>query len=285
MTVTKTTALLAEDVGVSIKDTVLLRNVSLSIDEGSWMSIIGPNGAGKSTLLRALAGSVKPEGRIDIFGQDVQKISGRERAKLVSWVPQTPTIPQGMNVLDYVLLGRTPHLSPLAVPSASDVEIAQDILAELDLSEMSARTVETLSGGERQRAVIGRALVQEAPILLLDEPTSALDLGHQQEVLRLLDRLRQNSRRTIITTMHDLTLAGQFADQLILLADGGVVAEGSAVSVLTEEHISTYYGAEVHVNRQGNSVLVVPRIDQADSVPFPERAPHSPTNPENSHGN
>ncbi|MDW3177883.1 MAG: ABC transporter ATP-binding protein [Acidimicrobiia bacterium] len=285
MTVTKTTALLAEDVGVSIKDTVLLRNVSLSIDEGSWMSIIGPNGAGKSTLLRALAGSVKPEGRIDIFGQDVQKISGRERAKLVSWVPQTPTIPQGMNVLDYVLLGRTPHLSPLAVPSTADVEIAQNILAELDLSEMSGRTVETLSGGERQRAVIGRALVQEAPILLLDEPTSALDLGHQQEVLRLLDRLRQNSRRTIITTMHDLTLAGQFADQLILLADGGVVAEGSAVSVLTEKHISAYYGAEVHVNRQGNSVLVVPRIDQADSAPFPERAPHSPTNPENSHGN
>ncbi len=285
MTATETTALRARDVGVSIKDAVLLRDVSLSIDEGSWMSIIGPNGAGKSTLLRALAGSVKPQGRIDIFGQDLEKMSGRERARLVSWVPQTPTIPQGMNVLDYVLLGRTPHLSTLAVPSTSDVEIAQNVLAELDLSDMSARTVETLSGGERQRTVIGRALVQEAPILLLDEPTSALDLGHQQEVLRLLDRLRQNSQRTIITTMHDLTLAGQFADHLILLADGGIAAEGSADSVLTEEHISTYYGADVQVNRQGNSVLVVPRIDQADSEPFPERASHQPTNPENSHGN
>lgn len=285
MTATNTNALRAHDVGVSIKDAVLLEGVSLSIDEGAWMSIIGPNGAGKSTLLRALAGSVKPRGMIEIFGQDLQKMSGRERARLVSWVPQTPTIPQGMNVLDYLLLGRTPHLSPLAVPSTSDVEIARRILAELDLSEMSARTVETLSGGERQRAVIGRALVQEAPILLLDEPTSALDLGHQQEVLRLLDRLRQDSQRTIITTMHDLTLAGQFADQLILLADGGIVAEGSAVDVLTEEHISTHYGAEVQVNHQGNSVLVVPRIDRADSAPFPERAPHQMTNPENPHGN
>ncbi len=285
MTATKTNALRAHDVGVSIKETVLLEGVSLSIDEGSWMSIIGPNGSGKSTLLRALAGSVKAQGIIEIFGRELHTMSGRERAKLVSWVPQTPTIPQGMHVLDYVLLGRTPHLSPLAVPSASDVEIARRVLDELDLSDMSARTVETLSGGERQRAVIGRALVQEAPILLLDEPTSALDLGHQQEVLRLLDRLRQNSQRTIITTMHDLTLAGQFAEHLILLANGRIVAEGSAVDVLTEQHISEHYGAAVQVSHHDNSVLVVPRIDQADSARFPERAPNHTTALEGNHGN
>ena len=266
MTIKPTPALSAHNLGVSIKDTTLLDHVSFSIEQGSWISIIGPNGAGKSTLLRALSGSIKASGNAKIFGRDINTMSGRERAQLVSWVPQTPTIPPGMHVLDYVLLGRTPHMSMLAVPSAADVDISHKVLEELDLADLAARTVETLSGGERQRAVIGRALAQQAPILLLDEPTSALDLGHQQEVLQLLDSLRQHSNRTIVTTMHDLTLAGQFADGLILLANGGIVAQGSATDVLTEQHIAEHYRANVEVRRHGTSVLVIPRTNRPDSA-------------------
>jgi iron complex transport system ATP-binding protein len=259
------TVVRATGVSVAVKGYVLLDDVSLIADEGSWLSIIGPNGAGKSTLLRALAGGGVTAGKIEMFDRDLDGISQRQRAQLVSWVPQSPIIPTGMSVLDYVLLGRTPHLHPLANVSSSDVEIAQRILDDLDLSSLAARTVETLSGGERQRAIIGRALAQEAPILLLDEPTTALDLGHQQDVLRLLDRLRLSAKRTIISTMHDLTLAGQFADRLILLSGGTIAAEGSAVDVLTEQNITDHYRADVEVTRRGQSVLVVPRIDPQES--------------------
>lgn len=269
------TALRATRVSVEIKGHALLDGVSLTAEEGSWLSIIGPNGAGKSTLLRALAGGGSPSGQIEVFDRDLKEISQRQRAQLVSWVPQTPIIPAGMSVLDYVLLGRTPHLHPLANISSSHVEVARRILEDLDLSSLAGRTVETLSGGERQRAIIGRALAQEAPILLLDEPTTALDLGHQQEVLRLLDRLRRSAKRTIISTMHDLTLAGQFADRLVMLSGGSIVAEGSAVDVLTEQHITDHYRADVEVTRQGDFVLVVPRI-------YPQE---SRSTEESSHGN
>ncbi|MFT7475717.1 MAG: iron complex transport system ATP-binding protein, partial [Verrucomicrobiales bacterium] len=181
--------------------------------------------------------------------------------------PQTPTIPIGMAVLDYVLLGRTPHLHSLASPSQADVQLAHDVIHDLDLADLVTRSVETLSGGERQRVVIGRALAQEAPIILLDEPTTALDLGHQQDVLRLLDRLRRTHRRTIISTMHDLTMAGQHADRLILLAGGSIVAEGSPIEVLTAANIATHYRASVDVTHRDGAVLVVPHIDRPDSYP------------------
>lgn len=264
------TALRAVDLGVTVKGAVLLDGVNLSVDQGEWLSIIGPNGAGKSTLLRALAGKHPSRGSVTVLDDATADLSARERARRISWVPQTPVIPPGMTVLDYVLLGRTPHLHPLAGFRSSDIASVESIIDELDLTPFTRRTVETLSGGERQRAVIARALAQEAPVLLLDEPTTALDLGHQQDVLRLLDRLRLDGDRTIITTMHDLTLAGQFADRLVLLAGGSIVSEGSAQTVLTEANISKHYRADVEISHRGHSVLVVPRINPSDSHPTEE---------------
>ena len=253
-------ALTATNLGVQVNGTQLLDNISLDVDRGAWLSIIGPNGAGKSTLLRALSGVLRSSGCVQIDGSAIGETKPRARAKLVSWVPQAPTIPAGMTVVDYVLLGRTPHLHPLASPSSRDLQLVREVLTDLDLNALASRTVETLSGGERQRTVIGRALAQDAPILLLDEPTTSLDLGHQQEVLRLLDRLRADHKRTIITTMHDLTLAGQFADRLVLMAEGAIVAEGSALDVLTEDNISRHYRADVEVTYRHDAVLVFPRI-------------------------
>ena len=263
-------ALIARDVRVRIKKAELLSGVSIDVQPGEWLSVIGPNGAGKSTLLRVLAGVLTCTGAVEISGTTLQSIPPRERARLVSWVPQTPTVPTGMSVLDYVLLGRTPHLSPLSAPSRNDIAIAGNIIDELDLALLASRSIETLSGGELQRVAIGRALVQDTPIILLDEPTSALDLGHQQDVLRLLDRLRRDGERTIISTMHDLTLAGWFADRLVMLAEGRIVAEGSAISVLTPEHIEKHYRAAVTVTNVDGAVLVAPRIDP----------PHSSSNKE-----
>jgi iron complex transport system ATP-binding protein len=259
------TALSAHDIGVTIDKATLLVGVTLDVASGEWLSIIGPNGAGKSTLLRVLSGALSSTGSVEIDGQQLMDLKPKERSKLVSWVPQTPTIPIGMSVLDYVLLGRTPHLHPLASPSRADVQLAHDVIDDLDLADLVTRAVETLSGGERQRVVIGRALAQDAPIILLDEPTTALDLGHQQDVLRLLDRLRRTHERTIISTMHDLTMAGQFADRLILLAGGSIVAEGRPIDVLTAENIAEHYRASVDVTHRDGAVLVVPHIDRPDS--------------------
>ncbi len=256
-------ALSLRGVGVSVKGARLLSDVDLEISQGEWLSIVGPNGAGKSTLLRAIAGVVGSVGSIELGGQSVAAMSVRDRARRVSWVPQTPIVPPGITVFDYVLLGRTPHLHPLAREGRRDHEIVTEVLDELDLGRLAGRMVETLSGGELQRAVIGRALAQQAPVILLDEPTSALDLGHQQEVLSLLERLRQSGERTIVTTMHDLTLAGAFADRLVMLACGEIVVEGRAADVLTEDNLQKFYGARVRVSREHGQVLVTPKLDVA----------------------
>lgn len=266
MSTITSTAVSVRNASVQIKKATLLDDISIDIASGEWLSIIGPNGAGKSTLLRTIAGVQQCSGAIEIDGQAIGALSPRDRAALVSWVPQTPTIPAGMNVLDYVLLGRTPHLNQLSSPGASDIALANDVIEELDLTSFSGRLVDTLSGGERQRVVIGRALVQEAPVILLDEPTSALDLGHQQEVLQLLDRLRSTGGRTIISTMHDLTLAGQFADRLVMIAGGEIVAMGTGPEVLTADHIEKHYRAEVNITNVDGAVLVVPRIHRSHST-------------------
>lgn len=254
-----TTVLACRNLCVDIDGTTIVHGVDLTIAAGEWVSIVGPNGAGKSTLLRALVGAVGCDGEIDINGTATNALSRRERAQGIAWVAQTPEIPAGMRVIDYALLGRTPWLSPLGRESAADVSLTHDLLAELDLTELADRTVESLSGGERQRVLLARALVQQSSIVLLDEPTTALDLGHQQDVLDLLHDLRRDNELTIVSTMHDLTLAGQYADRLVLLAEGEVQAIGSAEHVLTVDNIKRHYGAEVEIiTTDDGRRLVVP---------------------------
>ncbi len=257
-------ALSASKLSFAVKDATLLDEVSFDVAPGEWLSIIGPNGAGKSTLLRSIAGAANARGSVEVLGETLNDLPPKERATRVAWVPQTPTVPAGMSVIDYVLLGRTPYLHPLASPSKQDAIDAHGVLEELSLEPLGARTVETLSGGERQRVVIARALVQDTPIILLDEPTSALDLGHQQEVLLLLDRLRSTGERTIISTMHDLTLAGYFADRVMLLSKGTVASIGSPTMVLTQTNIAEHYGADVTIANVDGTVVVSPTISRPD---------------------
>ncbi|NUS72327.1 MAG: ABC transporter ATP-binding protein [Corynebacteriales bacterium] len=220
----------------------------MTAESGQWLAIIGPNGAGKSTFLRALAGTVKFSGSLTVSGQDIQALHPRERAKLIAYAPQTPILPDDMAVMDYLLLGRTPHLGYLGQESAADRRIAAEVAARLDLSTLLRRPVGSLSGGERQRAILARALTQQAGVLLLDEPTTALDLGHQQQVLELVDELRQERGLTVVSTLHDLTLAGQYAHQLALLVDGRIVTVGDPAEVLTAQTIAEHYAATVHVS-------------------------------------
>ncbi|HVF19218.1 MAG TPA: ABC transporter ATP-binding protein [Mycobacteriales bacterium] len=251
-------------VSVALGRRPVLDDVSLAVASGEWVTVVGPNGAGKSTLLRYVAGLARGTGSLEIDGRPAESLRHRERARLVALVPQTPVVPDGIRVLDYVLLGRTPYVGALQSESAADLAVARKSLERLDLDGFGSRVVTTLSGGERQRVLLARALTQQAPVLLLDEPTTALDVGHQQQVLELVDTLRQRHGLTVVTTMHDLTLAGQYADRVVLLDGGRVAVSGPASEVLTEENLRRHYGAHVQVVRHETGVAVLPLRPAAD---------------------
>ena len=221
--------------------------VSFSVDHGDWVTLIGPNGAGKTSLMRAIAGLVGHRGEIRLAGDPLRSLRRRAASRRVALVPQSPLMPAGMRVEEYVLLGRTPYVSYVGSEGRDDLAAASSAMARLDLIELAGRQLGTLSGGERQRAVLARALAQDAPLLLLDEPTSALDAGRQQEALELIDELRLDAGLTVVAAMHDLTLAGLYAPKLLLLSGGRVVAEGAAAEVLTEPLIAEHYGAKVRI--------------------------------------
>ena len=246
-------------VTVHLGGQAVVAGVDASVSEGEWLALIGPNGAGKTTLLRAIAGLVPFAGEIELGGRPSESLSRAERSRLIAVVPQDPAVPVWMTVGEYVLLGRTPHLGPLAKEGAVDREAAAAALARLELLELAERRLGTLSGGEKQRAVVARALAQEAPIVLLDEPTAALDIGHQQQALDLLDALRSESGLTLVAAMHDLTLAAQYADRMLLLDAGRVALDGAPRDVLTEEAIARHYGAAIDVVPVDGRLAVVPR--------------------------
>jgi len=253
-----TPVLRAVGITVNYGASKVLDGIDITVDTGGWITIVGPNGAGKTSLLRAIVGGVACSGRVELGGSS--DLSVRDRSRLVALVPQIPVIPPGLKVVDYVMLGRTPHRGMFTAESRHDRSVVGDVVSRLDLVRFADREVASLSGGERQRVVLARAIAQEADLLLLDEPTSALDLGHQQEVLELVDELRQESGMAVLATQHDLTLAGRYGDQMAMIANGRIVASGIASEVLTEANISEHFGAKVMVINDDAGPIVVPVV-------------------------
>ena len=251
------TALLLDGVSVTLDGAQILVDIGFEVTVGEWVALLGPNGAGKSTTLRAIAGLVPYSGRVEVAGADVSSLRRRDVALRVAFLPQVPNLPPQATVHEYVLLGRTPHLAYLASEGQEDHDAVDAALERLDLVRLARRRLGSLSGGERQRATLARALAQEASVLLLDEPTSALDVGRQQQALEIVDELRADGELTVVTAMHDLTLAGQYADRLLLMDRGRVVAGGAAGDVLTRALISEHYGADVRVVGEPETGLVV----------------------------
>ena len=254
------TSLAFVDVSVKYGSSVAVQGFTDTVRPGEWLCLIGPNGAGKSSLLRSAAGLVKHEGGILVDGSPLHLRTSRRRAALVAHVPQSPSMPEDMTAAEYVLLGRNPYVGYFGNESKHDRMMVARVIERLDLEEFAERRLGTLSGGERQRLVIARALAQEAPIMLLDEPTSALDIGHQQQALELVDSLRREHGFTVVSAMHDLTLAGLYSDRLALLHQGHCVAAGPADQVLKAETLSEFYGVSVTVHHEPDgTVVVVPR--------------------------
>lgn len=252
------TALSVVSLRVAYNGTEVLRGVDLEVERGGWLGLVGPNGPGKTTFIKAILGTVLADGTIEIEGRDVHSMGSAERSRSIAAVAQRPNLPLDMTVFDYVLLGRTPHISYFGVEGRSDLEVVVEVLERLDLGSLSFRALGSLSGGESQRVTLARALAQRAPILLLDEPTSALDVGHQQQVLELVDELRREQALTVVSALHDLTLAAQFCDRLVMLGAGIVEAAGVPREVLTSEHIANLYGAAVRIIEIDDGIAVVP---------------------------
>jgi iron complex transport system ATP-binding protein len=241
-----------DNVSVSYGGHHVLGPITLSVGAGEWLGLIGPNGAGKSTLIKTAIGIAPYTGSVSL-GLGVVR-----RGVDVAWMPQRPHLPDDMGVADYVMLGRTPHLGILGAETRNDVETVMGALERLDLRGLARRPLGTLSGGEAQRAVLARALAQQAPVLLLDEPTASLDVGHAVEVLDLIDELRHQNGLTVVTAAHDLTLAGRYADRLVLVSGGRIVAEGTPDEVLREGTLRANYGAGIRVIEDRDGPIVVP---------------------------
>jgi iron complex transport system ATP-binding protein len=261
-------ALAVRNLSVVIGGRTLLDHVDLQVGTGQWLGVIGPNGAGKSTLLRAVSGLVAHQGEVSVSG------GGRPKPTDVALMPQAPTLPPGMSVVEYVMLGRTAHLRWLQQETRADRAVVIDVLRRLELVGFVDRNVDTLSGGEAQRVVVARALAQESPVLLLDEPTSELDIGHQVEVLELVDELRRRDGLTVVAAMHDLGAAAAYADRLLLLRRGSVLRLDEPAQVLQPDLLSEVYGTPLEVHRMEARYVVLPAGRGAG--PPPPRADSSP---------
>jgi iron complex transport system ATP-binding protein len=243
-----------DHVDISFNSTRVLRGISLEVREGEYLGIVGPNGSGKSTLLRAMSGVLVPaSGSVMLDGREVSGIAGREFARLVAVVPQESPVAFDYTVLEVVLMGRSPRLGRFEVEGRSDFDAALHALARTNLLHLADRRIGELSGGERQRTMIARALAQEAGVLLLDEPTAHLDINYQVEIMHLARRENAENGKTVVVVLHDLNLAAEFCDRLIMLRDGELFASGPPEDVITSENVRDAYGAAVWVRRHPTS--------------------------------
>jgi len=229
---------------------LVLEDISLSVNQGEILAVIGPNGVGKSTLIRAISGILSPcSGRVVLDGHDVRRLSAMQRARYLAVVPQARELPGAYSIYETVMMGRTPYLNWLGRAGKEDHAQVNLALERTQTITMSGRRVGELSGGEQQRVLLARALAQNAPILLLDEPTTHLDLEHQSVLLNLVRKLADEKNLAVLLVLHDLNLAGLYADRVALMVDGRLRTTGTPDEVLTSENLSRVYHVPVNVIR------------------------------------
>ncbi len=251
----------AEGVRLSYDDRTIIDGLSLSVPDGKVTVIVGPNACGKSTLLRALARLLRPSsGHVILDGEQIHRLPTKEVARRLGLLPQTPIAPEGILVVDLVARGRTPHQKLFQQWSESDERAVRSALEATSSMELAGRSVDELSGGQRQRVWIALTLAQETDLLLLDEPTTFLDIAHQIDVLDLVERLNREQQRTVVLVLHDLNLACRYADHIVAMRDGEIVAEGAPVEVVTADLVRDVFGLDCVVidDPVSHTPLVVP---------------------------
>ncbi len=241
----------------------IIKGISFEVERGGFLGIIGPNGSGKSTLLRLMTRALGLQRGMVLFGgMDIARMSLKELCKNIAFVPQETMISFSFTVWEIALMGRIPHLKRLQLETKPDFEITKSSLSLTDSLQLKEKNIDQLSAGERQRVIIAKALTQEPVLLFLDEPTSHLDIGHQIQILDLLKRLNRKRNLTIVMVMHDLNLASEYCNGLILLNDGSIFKEGSPQEVLTYQNIEAVYKTVVVVDK--NPISSKPHV-----IPIP----------------
>jgi iron complex transport system ATP-binding protein len=237
-----------ENVSLGYDHRPILHDVSIKARAGQILGLVGPNGSGKSTLIKGITRVIDLfSGRVLIDGRDIRTIRQNELARLVATVPQSPVLPAAFTAFELVLMGRTPHLGLLRYEGGRDLAIAWRAMEATNTQSFGERRVSELSGGERQRLVIARAMTQQPKAMLLDEPTANMDINHQVEILNLVKGLCLKQNLTVVIALHDLNLAAQYCDRLVMLNGGTVYIEGTPLDILTAPNIRKVYGAEVYV--------------------------------------
>lgn len=258
-----------ENVTVGLGGRDVVQEVSVSVEPGHLVGLVGPNGSGKSTLLRALYRAVVPKtGTVRVGGTDVRALSGRQAARTVSVMLQDQPTDFDLSVEETVLLGRAPHHATFGRDTAEDVRIVDEAMARTEITELADRMVATLSGGQRQRVMLARALAQQTPVMVLDEPSNHLDISHQHELMSTVRGLGD----TVIAALHDLNLATQYCDSVVVLAAGRVVAAGPPAEVFTPDLIRSTFGVDARILGDADEpVFAFRRLD-----PISAPADHAP---------
>jgi iron complex transport system ATP-binding protein len=236
----------------------VLSGISLDVLSGEVLGIVGPNGCGKSTLIKGIT-RVIPLAGGDIFIDDksLLTLSQNEIARHVAVVPQSASLPEAFTAFEIVLMGRTPHMGFLQYEGQKDIDIAVKAMKLTDTFDLAERRAGELSGGEKQRLTIARALAQQPRIILLDEPTSHLDINYQIETLELISGLTKKDGMAVLAALHDLNLAAQYCDRIIMLDNGKIFAEGTAEEVVTAINVKQVYGADVYISQHPVNKLPV----------------------------
>lgn len=240
--------LAAQNLRVGYGETPVIDGLDVAVHDRQITTVIGPNGCGKSTLLRSLARLLRPKaGAVLLDGHDIATLPTKKVAQTLGLLPQSPTAPAGLTVLELVSRGRHPHQSWYRQWSAADEQAVRRALELTDITDLIDRPVDALSGGQRQRVWIAMTLAQETDLLLLDEPTTFLDLAHAIDVLDLVEDLRTTHGKTVVMVLHDLNLAARYSDRLVVMRGGAVLAEGPPDEVITPEILDDAFGLRAHV--------------------------------------
>jgi iron complex transport system ATP-binding protein len=259
-------ALNVEDLSFAYHKRIILKDISLSLKGGEFLGFLGPNGSGKSTFLKNLLGFLKPSrGRIVFSGANGVPTQG-ERSRRLAFVPQNSSLRSSLTVREVILMGRLPHLRDRwSGYGREDRQKVEEVLEVLGIADMADRSVLNLSGGEMQKVIIARCLVQEGDILLLDEATSGLDLNHTIEIMELMRRKTDEEAKTIVAVLHDLNLASQYCDRIVLLKNGSLRYQGSPAEILTERVVEEIYGirAAVKTDEYGRPFVLPRRVEPA----------------------